>query len=866
MGHKTIEQVLSRAKLALDDSDTTYFYDLLYAGEALTKVVVLGILSAVNDDQEKNRYRIEHALARADGVGDWSNALDDIVSGPCAQYLTSAAYVAQAELAKATRAGEWQYDAVSMLREAISGLNIETEEVPTKSDLKRWFRLFATLRNKTRAHGAPTPTQLSHALTPLRQSIEHVYENLCLFEQSWVHLHRNFSGKYRVSSICGDPTPFNYLKSDAGHSLQNGIYISWGGDPRRVSLMQTTQELQDFYFANGNFSARKFEFLSYYSGDRINGDSAEFNTPPGRLPPSETQATNELKAKGNCLTNAPEPNPEYINRPVLEDELVDLLLGDRRLIVTLRGRGGIGKTSLALKVLEEIYKKDRYETVVWLSARDVDLMESGPKAVRPDVVTPQDMSKLYASLIVDQKSLKDRKFDCKAFFEEQMGESDGGACLFVMDNFETTQNPIEMYTWVDTFIRSPNKILITTRLRDFKGDYWVDVQGMKREESEKLVDQTARFLGISDLLTEQYTNEVIARSEGHPYVIKMLLGEVAQSNQLRSVPHLIAGSDGVLNALFERTYLALSPCAQRAFLTLSAWQSAVPRLALEAVLLKSTEERQEVEAGIETLIQYSMAETITAPLDNQEFLSLPMVATAFGKKKLNIHPHNASIRADAEMLQLLGPSKPDDINLGLSKRLERFISTITSRNLTDDESGHYEQILEMICLNYPAGWLTLAQWYVEINTRESFEKAKLALTRFLENNPDSSQAGEAWRQLAHACYQVGDALGEVNAFIRRAQLPGVSFFDVSNSANRLNAVLKDASTQIDTDEKNDLAKRLLAVMESRRSEADADDLSRMAWLAIHLNQESKALGFVQEGLQEEPLNHHCLNLSNRLGS
>jgi hypothetical protein len=40
-----------------------------------------------------------------------------------------------------------------------------------KTDMKRWFRLFATLRNKTRAHGATLPEKCSLAAIELAGSI-----------------------------------------------------------------------------------------------------------------------------------------------------------------------------------------------------------------------------------------------------------------------------------------------------------------------------------------------------------------------------------------------------------------------------------------------------------------------------------------------------------------------------------------------------------------------------------------------------------------------------------------------------------------------------------------------------------------------
>ena len=65
MEHQAIEQMLRRAELARDDSDFTYFSDLLLAAEAFGKLMTLGMLSAITDDKDRTRYRFEPGLFRA---------------------------------------------------------------------------------------------------------------------------------------------------------------------------------------------------------------------------------------------------------------------------------------------------------------------------------------------------------------------------------------------------------------------------------------------------------------------------------------------------------------------------------------------------------------------------------------------------------------------------------------------------------------------------------------------------------------------------------------------------------------------------------------------------------------------------------
>jgi hypothetical protein len=863
MKHVAIEQVLQRAQRGKTDSDFTYFFSLLLAGEALAKTVVLGMVAAIADDKDRNRYRLEHSLVRSDGLGDWARVLDDALTGPASEYLLVEARSEQTALTKMSRAGDWQYSSLVALKTVLEKLQIDAEELPVKSDMKRWFRFFATLRNKTRAHGATLPDSAGKVSLSLAESIETFYRNFKLFARPWAHLYRNLSGKYRVSAITEDTGPFEHLKRENKHSLPNGIYV-WLGSFCRVPLMQTDPELHDVFFANGGFSTKTFELLSYSTDDRADGDTSAYLVPPGTLPPSETQGQPELFVKGRCFTNVPDLISDYIARPRLEGDLRQLLLDDKRPIVTLVGRGGIGKTSLALRVIHRVCDEARYQAIAWLSARDVDLQLTGPKPVRPLVLSPDDIGKLYATLVLSPEDTKAKGFNARAFFEEQLQRCALGPCLFVFDNFETTQNPLEMFTWIDAFIRLPNKALITTRLRDFKGDYPLEVRGMEEDEALKLVNQTASHLGVAQLINKPYIDDLISQSEGHPYVIKILLGEVAKAGRAVNIPRVVAASDEILTALFERTYASLSPCAQRAFMTLAAWNSAVPRIALEAVLLRSTEQRQEVENGIEHLLQFSLAEAQTTAIDKQEFIGLPLVASVFGKKKLNVSPFKSAIQADVEILQMLGPSRRRDTNLGLEKRLESFVSNIARRV---DSGASYEEfapILEMICRAYNPGWLILARWHIEMHTNEGYEKAKAELRRFLENASSESDTVEAWRMLATACYHTGDFLEELHAFIERAQIGSVPFRDISRTANRLNEVFSDNELEIDREQKRTLAERLLEVLERRIAEAEPDDYSRMAWLAFHLGKDNLARNFAETGLQIDPKNYHCGKIVDRL--
>ena len=861
MPHRLVDQMFERIDIDKQESDFAYFWTLLLTGEAMLKTIALGMLAAVNDDTQRNRYRLLHKLVRADGLGDWSEALDDALSGPSSQYLVSGVQLEREQLTKPYGQGEWQFEAVSCLKKTLERLHIASEQVPTRTDMKRWFRLFVTLRNKTRGHGATQISDASEASTFLSESVNAIYENLHLFQRPWAHLYRNLSGKYRVTTLGNSVEEFDYLKREANHSYENGVYIFLDA-PRSVPLIVSDPELSDFFLPNGDFGDKGFSLLSYKTDDKQSGDSSPYLGQPD-VQDSETRGYGELLPVGKCFSNAPVAANDYVPRHSLEQELFDLLMDTRHPVVTLQGAGGVGKTSSTLQVVTKLYNEDRYELVVWFSARDIDLLPSGPKTVKPGILSPKDIGDQYSALVLSDQEASKHGFDRKEYFERQLSQCDGGPCLFVFDNFETVQNPREMFTWIESFITLPNKILITTRLREFKGDYPLEVHGMTDQEAKTLIEQTASTLGIVNYLSSSNRiDEVIKQSGGHPYVIKILLGEVAHSSKFGSLKQLVAGSDEILTALFERTFKALSPCGQRAFMTLAAWNSAVPRVALEAVLIRSTEERAEVEKGIESLLHYSLAETRFTTADDQEFISLPLAAGEFGKKQLRTSALMSAIQSDAQILQMFRPNQISDVNLNLRNGLERFIRNVSERIENGEEFDSYKPILDMICRSYSPGWLLLARWHLERNADQDIDDAISEIKSFLQQDQDGPDSMGAWRMLARAYYRKQDDLGEIQALVERATYASVPFYDISNTANLLNSKYSDLDLALDG--KRHLAQRLLDLLQTRSNEAQAGDLSRMAWLALHLDQEDLAKEFVTYGMSIDSENEHCLKLATKL--
>lgn len=848
-----------------DDSDAAYWLSLLYYGELITKSATAGLVACIGDDPDRLRYSQAHRLVRASGIGDWSQVIDEVLVGPPAQFLLPQVQDAARATNQKCAAGTWQFEAVAKLFDVVRAFDPAAEQPGAKVTLRQWFQLFARLRNKTRGHGAPLGGLLSAACPALRGALDVVAANHPVYALPWAHLRQSLSGKYKVSYLSmAQGEHFEKLKRERSAPLPEAVYLDIGR-PLRVDLLVTDSDLKDFYFPNGDYTPQKFELISYATGGTMHGDAQAYLASPKDLPSAETEGLGQLDTRGECFTNLPVPPSGYVARPVLEDQLREVLLDERRVVVTLHGPGGIGKTSLALHVLDQVCASTRFQVVVWFSARDVELLPEGPKPVRPKVLAAKDIAKEYASLL-SPKEAGEPKFNPETWLAGELCRAAAGPTLFVFDNFETVTAPEELFKWIDDRIRSPNKVLITTRLRLFNGDYQVGVAGMGETESRELIDAAATALGIKDFLTEAYRNELIAEADGHPYVMKVLLGEVAKARRLVKIERIVGDREHILAALFERTYERLSPAAKRVFLTIGRWRSLMPVMGLRAIVLRPQNERINVDESLRELEMSSLIDIHVSSSDGHEFVSVPLVASLFAQRKLRADRLKDAIEADVQALRDFGVLQEGGLRHGVGPRVRALFQSVSARVAKSAATLDAElPVLESVAQCYPEAWLLLADLHMDIGGAESTNRAQIAVRRLLEHEGlDSHQYCRAWRRLADLTRQAGDANGELQAWAELATVSG-SLADVSLAANNIHTILRERPPSLESEVKRTVIERVLRAFSLYASQADGTTLSRMAWLSLHVGDLAKAGELTRVGLRREPDNEHLANLARKLG-
>ncbi|MCZ6654692.1 MAG: NB-ARC domain-containing protein [Planctomycetota bacterium] len=833
------------------DSSADTFLTTSYLIEATIKTVTLVLSSGIRRRSPQDAYRIQYDVVRADGLGTWADAIIKMIdSSQRRSFPPSFLSLCNWLVKKRTKPEDaWFRDAVEeaciILRQM--GQDVPSSSLPT--NLAGLYVMLVGIRNKTKAHGAFGPDFFA-AANPHYENVAYtILRNCPVCDWSFAYT-APVKGQACVWLLSG-LTPRQVTDLDLPSSVTcPSIYvIPTAGEPVEIPLIITNRELTSFYVPNGRWNDRSktAEFIDYATGKTVSHDCSNFARAPVKPPRSETHGESVLDVCSNVWGNLPISRPWYAPRRKLQGALMERLLDRNHAIVTLHGIGGIGKTSLALWAAHELsgQSSPRFDQILWFSARDLDLRQSGPSPVTPAVVTLSDIARTYGTLMESGTSVED--------LAEALRQATDGGTLFIFDNFETISSPRELHEFLDTHTHLPNKILITSRERAFKADFPIEITGMDWAEGEVVILQTARRFHVEGIVDAEKRESIWKHAEGHPYLMQILVGEAAAAGKYVPPRTVIGRRSDVLDAIFERSFAKLTDAGRWCFLMVANWQSAIPEISLYAV---GMEQDIDVESGTEECVRLSLMNE-SELLDGQVCYEAPQVARLFGRKKLMGDPDRLAIQAHLEIVREFGVVKTRGGTTGLEASIRTFFERAIGRvsQMTEDEQLKTDGLLRRVAEQWPPGWLLLAKFRSRVG--RDYSEIDEAARRAVEERPHDVAA---WRERAEYARRHGDQQTEVVCWVSMVEVEPSDVELVNEAANRLNQYVG----QIPLERRIYYIASVRDRMEGIVRSLDATGRSRLAWLYLHEENYEKAKEHVQAGLKLDWQNAHCRKLDERL--
>jgi len=230
------------------------------------------------------------------------------------------------------------------------------------------------------------------------------------------------------------------------------------------------------------------------------------------------------KSVSTVYNNLPMPDFDesgFIGRIKDSEDIKKLLLGTNR-VVSIIGDGGVGKSSLILKVAYDILDLEGspFDAIIWTSAKTRMLTASGILEIKDSI---SDFTSFVKEIteVVNNKST-----DLNSNINEILEFMDNYKVLLIIDNLETIHDD-----QIKEFIREAQlraKIAITSRLGLGELEYPKILEGFSENESAQLVREISRVRNSKTLknLTSKQLSEISQQLHYNPLALKWFINSV----------------------------------------------------------------------------------------------------------------------------------------------------------------------------------------------------------------------------------------------------------------------------------------------------------------------------------------------------
>lgn len=210
---------------------------------------------------------------------------------------------------------------------------------------------------------------------------------------------------------------------------------------------------------------------------------------------------NRINFYENVYHNLPEPEFDdtgYIGRKHEINEINELLLDDRRQIISIIGDGGIGKTAIAVKVLYDLLDNpnNTFKYIIWISLKTKTLSKGEFIEMNNYIKTTLDIENYGNKLSKINNQISPKENLLEFMLENNV--------LLVLDNLETIND-----NEINNFLKSipvNSKVLITSRNGIGELEYRYKLLGMNKNDAISYFRELSKYYGLD--LYKQNDDEI----------------------------------------------------------------------------------------------------------------------------------------------------------------------------------------------------------------------------------------------------------------------------------------------------------------------------------------------------------------------
>ena len=291
----------------------------------------------------------------------------------------------------------------------------------------------------------------------------------------------------------------------------------------------------------------------------------------------------------NIINNLPIADYEYeggfVGRTDDEEKIIKMLKSNSHRVITIAGAGGVGKSALTLKIVNDIIRDNiiEYDFIVWVSAKENKLSYLGIEDLEPTLKNYDELLDTILNVV---------GFNADSYGEDNdKKESDINdlfdACnkvLLIIDNLETITDERIINFILDSHPHV--NFIITSRRGLGQVERRYDLKELREKDAIHLFRIICKEKGLKEL---QSADETLIRSYVkkvycYPLAIKWVLGQAALGKDILSVVDGInEQSSDISKFCFEQVFSELSIEAKSILYALCLDNEAVPKGVLKYI-------------------------------------------------------------------------------------------------------------------------------------------------------------------------------------------------------------------------------------------------------------------------------------------
>ena len=498
------------------------------------------------------------------------------------------------------------------------------------------------------------------------------------------------------------------------------------------------------------------------------------NHPERVVIPVPTTFFSDYFAGVTIPNNLPTPDYEYEGGFIGRDDdirkVLQLLETDLHRVVTLSGAGGVGKTALALRVIQKLLGKAEigFDGIVWLSAKETKLSVLGIENIEPTFRNYEQILDTIVEVMghgLTQAPVEEKEKDVAAIFDLHR------RVLVVIDNLETVSDQRIVNFILDAHPKS--KFLITSRKGLGQVERRHELGQLKEKEAVHLFRQIARDKNLVKLagLSEELIRSYVTRVACYPLAIKWLIGMAALGRDINTTVDSISETQSDISRFcFEAIYGSLSDGARSIICALSLFDEPPSGGVLKYVVDQG---QQSFEDSVQELILVSLVVPEQSQDVNGEVITrygLLSLTRGYVRTRLDTdlnlrrtleNRHHAVRSTQEEAARAKKRYQHSLEDLGASSEEEKVAALLANTAYQHYQSGRYSEAVDAYrraCEIAPRFSSIYRNWAVMESTEGHTLEAHELMEKATNLQPDNALLWKTWGDMMRKERRTSDAL------------------------------------------------------------------------------------------------------------